>query len=328
MKAVTLKQFGGPEQLSLGDWPDPVPNAEEILVKVHATALNRADTLQRKGLYPPPPGESPILGLEMSGEVVATGEKVKNWQIGDRVCGLLGGGGYAALVKIHQDLAMPVPEGLDYHQAAAIPEVFLTAFQAINWLGKLQEGEVALIHAGASGVGTAAIQLVREMGGHSIVTASGGKHNLCRELGAEHAIDYRDVDFAEMAMEFTRNNGVDLVVDFIGAPYFERNLQILRPDGRLIVLAFMGGATGPPINLGTVLRKRLQIIGSTLRSRNLAYKISLARALREFAWDRFADGTLRPVIDRVYDWTDVAQAHTYMEENRNQGKIILAVSQL
>jgi tumor protein p53-inducible protein 3 len=325
MRALQIKAFGGPEQLYLGHWPTPEPGEREILVKVEATALNRADSLQRQGKYPPPAGESPILGLEMAGRVSARGAGASKWGIGDAICGLLGGGGYAEYAVIHEDLAMPVPDGLSTIEAAAIPEVFLTAYQALCWLARLQAGETVLIHAGASGVGTAAIQLVQAMGGRAIVTASAGKHAACLQLGAEKAIDYQQEDFAEVALAHTASKGVDIVLDFIGAPNLLRNLEVLCPDGRLVLLALMGGAQAERLSLGPVLSKRLQILGSTLRARSLAYKIELSQALCRFAWPLFEQGQLKPVIDTVFDWEAAAEAHRYLEANRNVGKILLRV---
>lgn len=326
MNAVIIDQFGDPEHLRIGEWPKPSIKKGEILVKVAATALNRADTLQRMGKYPPPKGESSIMGLEMAGTVVEVGKNANRWQPGDKVCGLLGGGGYAEYVSIHEDLAIPVPPGLSLEQAAAIPEVFLTAFQALNWLAKVQPGETVLIHAGASGVGTAAIQLVKAMGATSMVTASGGKHQVCLELGAEKAIDYRRKDFKEMVLEYTDNRGVDVIIDFVGGPYFQKNLDALAADGRMVLLAFLGGVKVPELNMAPILRKRLHIMGSTLRARSLEYKIRLSQDLQDFAWPLFGKGQLKPIIDSVFDWTDVANAHRYMEANKNTGKIILKVS--
>lgn len=326
MKAVLIESFGGPEQLVLGDWPTPEPGPHEVLVKVGATALNRADLLQRRGHYPPPPGESPILGLEMAGEIVAMGKRVTRRRIGERVCGLLAGGGYAEYAVLHEAMALPLPEGMDDSEAAAIPEVFLTAFQALRWLADFQAGEWLLLHAGASGVGTAAIQLARTMdAGRIIVTASAPKHELCRALGAHHAIDYREQDFLQAVEEFSNGRGVDVVIDFIAAPYFQRNLDVLRADGRLLLLALMGGVQPEGINLAPVLRKRLQIIGSTLRARPLDYKIRLTEALYDYAWPAFRRQHLRPVIDSVFDWTEVEAAHRRMEANKNKGKIVLKV---
>ena len=325
MHAVLIESFGGPERLYIGEWAKPHPGPHEILVKVEATALNRADILQREGKYPPPEGESPVMGLEMAGVVESVGQGVSKWKPGDLACGLLAGGGYAEYVTLHEDVALPVPQGLTTIEAAGIPEVFLTAFQALRWLAQLQEGERILVHAGASGVGTAAIQLAHTMGAHTIVTASAAKHPICKELGAEHAIDYQGIDFEDDVLEYTHGKGVDVVIDFIGGPYFQQNLNVLAYEGRMVMLAFLGGVQAGQLNLGPVLRKRLQIIGSTLRARNLDYKIRLSQDLYHFAWPLFENGRLRPVIDSVFDWKDVSKAHQYMEENRNQGKIVLKV---
>lgn len=325
MKAIQIRSFGGPEEMALGEWPLPAPRNQEILVKVAATALNRADLLQRQGKYPPPPGESPILGLEMAGTIVSIGSHVTDWKVGDRVCGLLSGGGYAEYAVLHEKMAMPVAENWSWEEAAAVPEVFLTAYQALRWLANIEEEERILIHAGGSGVGTAAIQLARELGASVLVTASAGKHDLCRELGAVHTIDYRTTDFKQAVLDYTGDHGVDVVVDVIGAPYFQRNLDVLRIDGRLVMLALMGGMQAENLNLGSVLRKRLHILGSTLRNRSLDYKIALTQELRLFAFPRFRKGSLRPIVDKVFSWKDVAEAHRYMEANRNQGKIVLRI---
>ncbi len=327
MKAILTQQPGGADQLQLGEYETPTPHAHQLLVKVSATAVNRADILQREGKYPPPAGASPILGLEMSGEVVSVGSEVTRHAVGDRVFGLLPGGGYAEYAAIHEDMALPVPNNLKMTEAAALPEVFLTAYQALHWLGKLQAGERVLIHAGGSGVGTAAIQLARVMrAGDVIVTASAAKHAVCRKLGAHYTIDYQSEDFQEEVKNITNDEGVDLVLDFVAAPYFERNVSVLRADGRMVLLALLGGAQVENFNLGSLLKKRLQIISSTLRSRSLDYQINLTQALAEFALPHLAEGGLQPVIDRVYDWQEVQQAHQRMEANQNVGKLVLRVN--
>lgn len=327
MRAVIMKEYGGPEMLLTGEWRKPEPGDREILVKTAATAVNRADIQQRMGKYPPPEGASPLLGLEMAGTVSELGPQASRWKEGDTVCGLLPGGGYAEYAVIHEDLALPVPRGMSMIEAAAVPEVFMTAFQAVNWIAGLKMGEWILIHAGASGVGTAATQLAREMGaGGIIVTASGPKHETCRAMGAGFTIDYNNEDFAGAVKKYTENRGVDVVIDFIAAPYFTGNLEVLRTDGRLVILAFLGGVKPEGVNLIPVLTKRLQITGTTLRSRSLEYKIALARDLRDFAWDRFADGRLEPVIDCVFPLEDAAEAHRYMEANKNSGKLVLTVA--
>lgn len=327
MQAILFDQPGTADQLYLGDFPQPEPEPGEILVKVAATALNRADIMQREGNYPPPPGASPVLGLEMAGTVTALGEGVSRWQIGDRVCGLLAGGGYAECAVIHQDLALSLPQDMSFTTAAAIPEVFLTAFQALHLLAQVQPGERVLIHAGASGVGTAAIQLARKMGAEVLVTASAPKHEQCLDLGAEKAIDYQTEDFAAVVGEYTDGRGVDVIIDFIGAPYLSSNIDALAVDGRLVLLAFMGGAKADGVSLAKVLLKRLHIMGSTLRARSLDYKTALTRAFRDFAWSDLQEGTIAPVIDSTYDWQQVQDAHRRMEANANVGKIVLRITE-
>lgn len=327
MKAILIKNFGAPENLELGEFDTPQPTENQVLIKVHATALNRADLMQREGKYPPPPGESPILGLEIAGEIVSAGAAVTKWQVGDRVCGLLGGGGYAEYAVLHEEMALPIPDHLSYEAAAAIPEAFLTAFQALVWLAKLQKGESVLIHAGASGVGTAAIQLAKQFESPIYVTASAAKHEFCLQLGATHAIDYQEKDFETEILQRLDKQGVDVILDFIGAPYFQKNLNILQSDGRLILLATMGGFKISELEIGSILRKRLQIIGSTLRARTLDYKIALTKDFRLFAWEAFEKGDLKPIVDRIYDWKEVVEAHRYMESNANKGKIVLRISE-
>lgn len=327
MRAILFDKAGPPEVMYLGETEDLHPQENYILVKVAATALNRADTLQRQGKYPPPPGESPILGLEMAGTVAALGPSVTQWKIGDRVCGLLGGGGYAEYALIHEKMAMPIPDAWNFEQAAAMPEVFLTAFQALNWLAGLQAGEDVLIHAGASGVGTAGIQIAKEMGAQVFVTASQAKHDICLELGATVAINYREQDFAEAILSLTSGKGVQVILDFIAAPYFHQNVKALSTDGRLILLALMGGAkVGESLNLAHFLRKRISLIGTTLRARSLSYKIRLTQDFWDFAANKFAENRLKPIVDTTFDWKDAAKAHAYMEANKNQGKIVLKIT--
>ena len=244
---------------------------------------------------------------------------------GDRVCGLLAGGGYAEYTTIHEALALPIPDNLNFVQAAAIPEVFLTAYQALWWLADLKHKENVLIHAGASGVGTAAIQLAKLQEAKIYVTASASKHQLCLDLGAKQAIDYKTEHFEKVILEITEGKGVDVIVDFIAAPYLQQNLNSLNFDGRLIILALMGGWQ-TDVNLLNVLRKRLQIKGSTLRARSLDYKMRLTNAFKELSWEHFKSGQLQPIIDSVFDWSEVAEAHEYMEANKNKGKIVLRVA--
>lgn len=326
MLAIQQKQFGSADQFYLAPFPTPSPQPQEIRVLVHATALNRADILQREGKYPPPDGASPILGLEIAGEVESIGSEVTRWKIGDRVFGLLPGGGYAEYAVMHQDMAMPMPEGWDFTHAAAIPEVFLTAYQALYWVGQLQKGETVLIHAGASGVGTAAIQLACLTNATVFVTASSGKHKLCLDLGATHAIDYRKGPFLEELKNYTEEKGVNLIIDPVGGDYFNQNIQVLQPDGRLVMLAVMaGGKTSA--NIGPIVFKRLQILGTTLRSRARAYQIKLTQEFMSFAYEHLVSKTIRPIVDEVYHWHDVAEAHRYMEANLSAGKIVLRIKE-
>lgn len=326
MKAILLPQFGGPEVMQMGEWPTPEPGPKEIRVQIKATALNRADTMQRRGTYPPPPGDSPIMGLEMAGVVEKVGTEVAQWQVGDHVCGLLGGGGYAEMCVTHEDMVFRLPKKLSFEEGAAIPEVFLTAFQALHWLAKLGKGEKVLIHAGASGVGTAAIQLVKLHQADCIVTASAAKHATCLELGASHAIDYKKDNFAAVIQDLTAGKGVNVILDFIAAPYFQMNLDALGLEGRLVMLSLIGGIKPKEVNLAPILRKRLQIIGTTLRARSLAYKIALTKDLATTCLPHFESGQLKPIIDSIVPWTEVAAAHQRMEDNLNTGKIVLSLA--
>ncbi len=325
MKAVQLHRFGGPEELFIGEVPMPERKAGEVLVKVHAAALNRADLLQRQGKYPPPPGASDILGLEMAGEV-AESDAGSTWQPGDRVMALLPGGGQAAYVSVAGALLMPIPDNLGFIEAAAIPEVFLTAYQTLFFEGKAKSGQKALIHAGGSGVGTAAIQLARQEGLEVYVTCSAGKHPACLALGASLAIDYRQQDFAEVVLQHTNETGVDIILDFIGAPNFNPNIRALAVGGKLMLIAMMGGFKAPEVNLYPLLRKHLTIIGTTLRSRPLAYKAALIQAFSQRFLPELAQGTVKPVIDSVFKLPEIAAAHRYMAANKNTGKIVLAIA--
>jgi putative PIG3 family NAD(P)H quinone oxidoreductase len=284
--------------------------------------VNRADLLQRRGAYPPPRGASPILGLELAGEVL---EPAGPWQPGDRVMAVVTGGGYAELATVPVGMAMPIPDSLSFEEAAAIPEAFVTAFLNLFTLGRLQAGESVLVHAGASGVGTAAIQLARAAGARVFATAgSRAKLDLCRELGAELAIDYHEEDFREHVITATHKRGVDVILDFVGAPYWESNLASLAIGGRLMLIGFLGGSAGQ-LDLGPILARSLTVTGTTLRRTPLDRKIALTRAFSEFALPRFERGELRPVIDAVYPLDQAAEAHRVLEANRNAGKVVLRV---
>jgi putative PIG3 family NAD(P)H quinone oxidoreductase len=325
MTAIIIDKPGSADQLRLGEYPKPVCGENEILVKVKATALNRADILQREGKYPPPIGASSILGLEMSGIVEEVGSRVFKWKAGDRVFGLLPGGGYAEYAVIHENMAMEIPVNIPFEEAAAIPEAFLTAYQSLVWLGELKAGEFVLIHAGASGVGTAAIQLAREVGAKIIITASKEKQKTCKELGSDLTIDYKSQNFKEKVHEFTSNYGADVIIDFIGGAYFKHNVESLTRDGRLVLLATLSGGKVDEFDMRQILTKRLKIVGSTLRSRSLDYQIKLTKEFKEFAYDKIKNGIIKPVIDEIFDWKYVKQAHRKMEENKNAGKIVLKI---
>ncbi len=334
MQVIQVVNPGAESRLEIGEIDTPVYGPDELLVRVRATAVNRADLMQRDGKYPPPPGASEILGLEMAGTVEAVGGSCADWKVGDKICGLLPGGGYAQYVVLPQSLAIRIPDEMPFktapfETAAAIPEVFLTAYQALYWLGEFAPGESVLIHAGGIGVGTAAIQLARRIRGVSagriFITASKTKHAVCRELGADVAIDYKSEDFATVVTEVTGGDGVNLVIDFIGAPYFEQNIAALGMDGRLVLLAMMGGSRLKDVSLSRLFSKRIHVKASTLRSRKLDYKAALTSDFVRDVMPALIDGSIGPVIDQVYDWKDVEAAHARMADNLNAGKIVMRV---
>lgn len=327
MKAVLMRGTGGVEVLHIGEHPDPLMKEDELLVRIRATALNRADLLQRRGKHPPPKGVPNILGLEMAGEVVDVGAECEGWAPGDRVCALLPGGGYAERVSIPAGLAMRIPGNLTFEEAAAIPEVFLTAHQNLFNVARLAPGDTVLIHAGGSGVGTAAVQLVREAGAASLVTAgSREKIDRCLALGARAGWNHKEGAFAPWVARMTGGNGVDIVLDFVGAAYFEQNVQSLAVDGRMVVIGTLGGAEVEKFSLRALMSKRLQITGAGLRGMATARKIRLTGHFATFALPRFADGRLAPIVDSVFDWREAAKAHERMESNVNIGKIVLRVT--
>jgi putative PIG3 family NAD(P)H quinone oxidoreductase len=325
MKAVLIDRPGDETVLRIGDAPEPTLGAGELRLRVAATAVNRADLLQRQGTYPPPPGASPILGLECAGTVLEVGDGVTGWRSGDRAMALLAGGGYAEQVVVHAGSAMHVPERLSLEEAAAVPEVFLTAFLNLFEVGALPAGGAALIHGGGSGVGTASIQLVKAAGARVLVTAgSEEKCTRCLDLGADVAIDYRKEEFPARVRDATGGRGVDVVLDSIGAQYFDGNLACLALGGRLVLIGLMGGAK-VEANLAVLLAKRLHVVGSTLRTRPVAEKAAIAAAFeRRFGAD-LASGRVRPIVDRVLPLEQVADAHRSMKASEHFGKIVLKV---
>jgi putative PIG3 family NAD(P)H quinone oxidoreductase len=324
MRAIVLETYGGPEVLTLREVPDPAPGPEEVLVAITGSAVNRADLLQRMGLYPGPPGEHEIPGMEYAGRVAALGARVTAWSEGDEVMGIVGGGAYAELVCAHERQVLPVPPELGLTDAAAVPEVFLTAYDALVVQGGLTSGRTALVHAGASGVGTAAIQLARSIGARIVVTTSSGKVEACRDLGADLVVDYTQDDFVVAVDEFTSGAGVDVVLDVIGGDYVDRNLRCARVTGRVIQVGLMGSGVAE-VTVGLLLQKRVQLIGTVLRARPIEEKIAATQRFGAEVLPRFADGSLAPVIDSRYPLADVAEAHSRMEANENVGKLLLEV---
>ena len=327
MKAIIVQGEKDNPTLVWGDAPEPVCGPDEVLVDVRAAAVNRADLWQARGHYPPPFGASAILGLEMAGVVREGGAAVPTFGAGDRVCALLPGGGYAERVTVPAGMLLRLPADWSFAQGAAVPEVWYTAYINLFDEGALKAGETALIHAGASGVGTAAIQLAVDAGARVFATAgSGEKVARCRELGAELAVNYKEGDFAAEVMAATDGAGVDVILDPVGGGYLARNIALLKPFGRLVNIANLGGSKGE-LDMGRVLGRRLRIIGSTLRGRPVAEKIAITRKFEADVWPKLADGRLRPIIDRVFPIVEAQAAHAYVLENRNIGKVILELGE-
>ncbi|XP_075057459.1 quinone oxidoreductase PIG3 [Mixophyes fleayi] len=330
MLAAYFDAPGGPENLYIKEVTRPVQKEGEVLVQVHGSALNRADLLQRRGRYAPPPGASHILGLEASGTVVALGTGADGrWRIGDRVMALLSGGGNAEYVAVPACQLMPIPPGMSDTDAAAIPEAWLTAFQLLHFVGKVQKGETVLIHAGASGVGTAAIQLCRLAGAVPMVTAgSAEKLEIAKKLGAAAGFNYKEEDFGKKCLEATNNVGADIILDCVGATHWEKNLQCLNTDGRWVVYGLMGSGEVNGDLLAKLLWKRGSILGSLLRSRSSKYKAELVKTFTEHALPHFTPGCLtplQPIVDSVYPLHQIGDAHRRMEDNKNTGKIVLQI---
>ena len=326
MRAIVIDQPGDESVLHLGEVPRPDLRSDQIRIRVRATAVNRADLLQRQGLYPPPPGASPILGLECAGEVVEIGADVTGWRRGDRAMALLTGGGYAEEAVVHHGSALPVPGVFSDVEAAAFPEVFLTAFLNIFLLGDPPSQGAVLVHGGGSGVGTAAITLCKEAGLRVLVTAgSEEKCRRCRSHGADLAINYRDGDFSAAVAAATAGRGVDVVLDSIGGRYLAQNLGVLAPGGKLVIIGLMGGARAE-IDLAALLLKRLHVVGSTLRARPVEEKASIVRALESRFGAALRAGRLRPVVDRVFPLGEAAEAHRWVQSSRHFGKVVLQVA--
>lgn len=323
MRAVIASEPGGPEVLTLTELPDPVPGAGEVVIDVVATAVNRADTLQRRGNYPPPPGASDVLGLECSGTISAVGADVTDLEVGDEVCALLASGGYAEKVLVPAGQVMPVPKGVDLVTAGALPEVACTVWSNVFMVAGLQPGETLLVHGGAGGIGNMAIQLGKALGARVITTAgSPEKLDLCRELGADVTVNYREQDFVEEVKAATDGRGADVILDNMGAKYLDRNVSALATEGRLVIIGMQGGVKGE-LNIGKLLAKRGAVIATSLRSRPVEEKAAICSAVVEHVWPLVADGAVRTIVHTTVPLAEAARAHELMESGDHVGKIVL-----
>jgi putative PIG3 family NAD(P)H quinone oxidoreductase len=323
MRVVIASEPGGPEVLTVSELPDPGPGPGELVIDVVATAVNRADLLQRQGLYPPPPGASDVLGLECSGRISAIGPDVPEWEVGDQVCALLAGGGYAEKVVVPMGQVMPVPEGMDLVTAAALPEAACTVWSNLFMIAGLRPDDTALIHGGAGGIGTMAIQLAKALGA-TVVTTAGTeeKLELCRRLGADVAVSYREQDFVEEVMSATDGRGADVILDNMGAKYLDRNVTALAPDGRLVIIGMQGG-TKAELNIGKLLSKRAAVVGTTLRSRPPEEKAAICGEVVENIWPLVGNGVVRTMVHVSFPFEEAAAAHRLMESGDHIGKIVL-----
>ena len=325
MTVIEIASPGGPEQLRTASRPVPRPASGEVLVRVAAAGVNRPDVMQRQGRYPPPAGASDIPGMEVSGEVVALGPDVSSLRLGDQVTALLPGGGYAQYAVAAAPLCLPVPQGLSMVEAAALPETFFTVWTNVFDRGRCKSGDVLLVHGGTSGIGTTAIQLGAARGARVYATAgSDDKARACERLGAVRGINYRTEDFVEVVRKETAGSGADVILDIVGAEYFDRNLQTAAIEGRLVIISMLGGARAE-LKLNTLLTKRLTVTGSTLRSRTVAEKAAVADAVRANVWPLLASGRVRPVIHATFPLADASAAHVLMESSNHIGKIVLTV---
>lgn len=325
MRVIEITRVGGPEVLIPAERPVPCPSVNQVLIKVAAAGVNRPDVAQRKGLYPPPPGASDIPGLEVAGTIVALGENINHIKHGDSVCALVTGGGYAEYCLASASLCLPLPEGLSFIQAAALPETFFTVWSNVFDRARLLPGETLLVHGGSSGIGTTAIQLAKAFNAQVIVTAGAdAKCKFCKHLGADAAINYRQEDFVEAVARLTEHKGVNVILDMIGGDYFPRNIKCMTDDARLVQIALQNGSKSE-INLLPILLKRLTITGSTLRARNDAFKAEIAKKLLKNVWPLLSTGIIKPVIHSTFALNDAAKAHELMESSRHIGKIILTI---
>jgi putative PIG3 family NAD(P)H quinone oxidoreductase len=322
MRAVFAREPGGPEVLEVRDLPDPTPGDGEVVIDIAASAVNRADLMQRQGHYPPPPGASDILGLECSGVISAAGTGVDRWRTGDRVCALLSSGGYADKVAVRQGQLLPVPDSIDLTDAAALPEVICTVWSNVFMLAALKPDDLLLVHGGAGGIGTMAIQLAKALGARVATTVgSADKAQVCRKLGADLVVNYREQDFVEEVRGY-ESGGADVILDNMGAAYLARNVDALALEGRLVVIGLQGGAKGE-LDLRALMSKRAAVLSTTLRSRPAAEKAAIVASVEENAWPLVADGTLRPIVHARFDLANAAEAHALVESGGHVGKVLL-----
>ena len=325
MRAVTASAAGGPEVLTVVELPDPTPGPGEVVLDVAAAGLNRADLMQRRGFYPPPPGASDVLGMECSGTVSAVGPDVTGWSEGDRACALLAAGGYASQVAVPAGQLMPVPDGVELVTAAALPETACTVWSNVFMIAGLQPGETILVHGGSGGIGTMAIQLASQLDSRVLTTAgTPEKLALCASLGADVAINYRDQDFVEAVREATDGRGADVILDNMGAKYLGRNLEALAVEGRLVIIGMQGG-TKAELDISTLLRKRGAVIATSLRARPAEEKAAICAAVAEHVWPLVAQGSVRPIVERTLPLDEVRAAHELMESGEHTGKILLTL---
>ncbi|MEV1333535.1 NAD(P)H-quinone oxidoreductase [Micromonospora costi] len=322
MRAITVVEPGGPDALVWAEVPDPEPGPGEVVVDVRASAVNRADLLQRQGHYPPPAGAPPYLGLECSGVISALGPDVTGWHVGQEVCALLAGGGYAERVAVPAGQLLPVPAGVDLVDAAALPEVACTVWSNVVLVAGLQDGETLLVHGGGSGIGTFAIQFGTALGATVVVTASAEKHERLRELGAAHMIDYRTQDFVEEVRRVTDGRGADVVLDIMGASYLGRNVAALATGGRLVVIGLQGGRKGE-LDLNALMTRRATVAATTLRARPAAQKAAIVRGVRDEVWPLVETGRIRPIVERRLPMAEAAAAHRILEVGDHVGKVLL-----
>lgn len=324
MQHVIITEPGGVDKLAYETVVIPEPKADEVLVKVHAFGINRPDILQRQGLYPMPKGVTPVPGLEVAGEVVAVGSDVNQFKVGDKVCGLTNGGGYAEYCVVPESQTLNIPEGVSFVQAAAIPETFFTVWANVFQMGKAQAGETVLVHGGTSGIGTTALMLCKSLGIKTFATA-GSDEKIQSISHLTTGINYKTQDFEQVINEATDNAGVDVILDMVGAPYLERNLNLLRRDGRLVYIAFLGGAKAKEVKLGQIMMKRLTITGSTMRARSTAEKAEITQGLKTHVAPLWAKGECLPMIYQTFKFDQIQEAHTAMDTGEHIGKIVVEV---